>query len=83
MEPLSDAGYISDAEYECLYTEAHRIVRERYGDVSDPYVEGGRRLCLVHGVPTGEHRLFELCWNEDIARQMATERRATPHKTLN
>jgi hypothetical protein len=74
MEPLSGAGHINDAEYECLYKEALLIVRERYSDVGEPYLRDDKRFCPVLGVPMDDHTIFELCWNEEIANQIARER---------
>jgi hypothetical protein len=72
---LADQGYISDGEYECLYSEAIRVVRERYEDVSEPYMHDGQRWCRVRSTPCTDHTIFELCWNEDIADQIRRERR--------
>ncbi|HET8549874.1 MAG TPA: hypothetical protein VFL57_17815 [Bryobacteraceae bacterium] len=76
MDFISEHGYISPGEYECLYAEAVRVVRERFGDVSEPYVYDGRRMCTVRSVPCTEHMMFELCWNEEIADQIMRERQS-------
>ncbi|HET8550019.1 MAG TPA: hypothetical protein VFL57_18540 [Bryobacteraceae bacterium] len=73
-EPLSESGHISAFDCECLYAEAHRVIQERFGDVSDPYVQDGQRLRNVLGLRTDEHAVFDFCWNEEIADQIRRER---------
>lgn len=83
MDWQSDNGYISDDEYELLYSEAVRIVRERYEYVSAPYMEGEQRWCRVRDIPCTDYMIFELCWNEEIADQIRRERLCTDSSLSN
>jgi hypothetical protein len=75
MDQLSETGYISDTEFECLYQEALLMVRQRFGNVGRPFTNEGGRVVYVDGVLRNEHELFELCWNREIADQIRRERK--------
>ena len=54
-----------------LYREALSILRDTFeNSVSEPYEEGGKRICDVSGFPANDRTIFLLAWGPVVAGEV-------------
>jgi hypothetical protein len=61
--------------YEDNYSEALRVLQDRYAFVGPPYLTPqGKRLCDVEGLAADDHTVLLLAWGPELTDQIEEER---------